>query len=247
MNASALTTLLRLKVSWPSAAFPRIGFNRQLTLALVALIVSLGVWGWVTQQTQINWLSPASLQNMVGDSGKWGPFIYIALLAVSVVISQIPGLPLAIAAGAVWGPTVAGVYSVIGGFIGSLIAYSLGKTLGRSAIKAVTGKVIYFSKQRGEGYLGWLIFITRLLPIFSFDLISYGAGVTGLSLPTYASATFFGMAPSTFLLTYMGSTLTLSAGAGLVLSGLFVTVLIGLPWAMHRYNWFNLKEIVQIE
>ena len=85
------------------------------------------------------------------------------------------------------------------------MAYFLGRTLGRSAIKALTGKVIYFSKQRGEVYLGWFIFITRLLPVLSFDLISYAAGMASLSLPIYASDTLLGMIPSTLLLTYIGN------------------------------------------
>lgn len=39
-----------------------------------------------------------------------------------------------------------------------LIVYFIRRIFGRSAIKAWTGKAIYFSKRRGEAYLGWLVF-----------------------------------------------------------------------------------------
>jgi uncharacterized membrane protein YdjX (TVP38/TMEM64 family) len=111
----------------------------------------------------------------------------------------------------------------------------------------LTGKVIYFSKQRWEVYLGWFIFITRLLPVLSFDLISYAAGITGMSLPIYASATLLGMIPSTLLLTYMGKAFTIGVPLGIAFSALFLILLIGFPWAIRRYNWLGMKDIVRIE
>ncbi|MEO0376345.1 MAG: TVP38/TMEM64 family protein, partial [Cyanobacteria bacterium P01_A01_bin.17] len=174
------------------------GFHkwRQILPWLGLLVSGLGLyWGW---HSDLEILTPSGLQQVIAHSGAWGPILYIGVLAVSVVVSQIPGVPLALAAGAIWGPLLAGIYSVLGAFLGGLIAYGLGHSLGRTAVKTLTGKSISFSTERGEAYVGGLIFLTRLLPIFSFDLISYGAGVSGLSLPVYASATLFGMIPSTF-------------------------------------------------
>jgi uncharacterized membrane protein YdjX (TVP38/TMEM64 family) len=129
----------------------------------------------------------------------------------------------------------------------SLIAYFLGASLGNSAIRILTGKTIYFSKQRGEVYLGWLIFVTRLLPVFSFDLISYAAGITHLSLPIYTAATILGMIPSTFLITYMGESLMISPLLSVLFGIIFVVALVGVPMGIRRYNWFNLKDIVHIQ
>lgn len=215
-------------------------------IALVILLGSGLVCLWLHQPT-LALFSPEKLQLLIRQSKLFGPLVYMGLLALSVVISPIPSAPLAMAAGAVWGPILAGLYSVIGGFVGGTIAYFIGYTLGRSTVKLLTGKVIYFSKQRGEPFLGWLIFVTRLLPIFSFDLISYGAGLTGLAFPIFAISTVLGMIPSTLLLTYLGSTFTLAFPAGLALSFVFLVLLIGLPWAAQRYNWFGFKNIIQIE
>ncbi|MBE9062297.1 TVP38/TMEM64 family protein [cf. Phormidesmis sp. LEGE 11477] len=222
-------------------------FNRQNTLALGVLLLSLLVYAWVSTQADANLLTPEGLQQAVTDAGIWGVLVYIAVIALAVVMSPIPGAPLTIAAGAVWGAIPAGIYSVIGGFSGSLIAYFIGRSLGRSAVKSLTGKIIYFSKEKGEWLLGGLIFVTRLLPVLSFDLISYGAGLAGLSLPIYASSTLLGMIPSTLLLTYLGESFTLGAGAAISLSILFVILLVLLPWGIRRYNWFGLRDVVRIE
>lgn len=122
-------------------------------------------------------MTTEGLQQAVANAGVWGILVYIAVISLSVVMSPIPGAPLTIAVGAVWGAVPAGIYSVIGGFSGSLIAYFIGRSLGRSAVKALTGRIIYFSKEKGEWLLGGLIFVTRLLPVLSFDLSSLGEGL----------------------------------------------------------------------
>lgn len=221
-------------------------FTLQNGIALAVILISLLVF-WHVRQSDTNMFTAEGLKNAVKDLGVLGPIVYISVLALAVVVSQIPEVPLALAAGAVWGTVPAGIYSVMGAFLGGMIAYFLGRTLGRSTIKAFTGKAIYFSKRQGEVYLGWLIFITRLLPIFSFDLISYGAGISGLSLQIYVPATLLGMIPPTFLLTYLGEAFTLNIEAAIIFSIIFVIVLVGLPWGIQRYNWFGMKDVIRVE
>ena len=173
----------------------RIQFKSHHLVALVVLLLSFGAYWWLTHHAEVNLLHPAGFQAAMDEFGGLGIAVYISLIALAVIMSPIPGAPLTVAAGAIWGTFWAGVYSVIGGFLGGLLAYFIGRSLGRSVVYLLTGKVIYFEKRRGELYLGWLIFVTRLLPVLSFDLISYGAGVSGLSLPIYATATLLGMIP----------------------------------------------------
>lgn len=221
--------------------------NRQNTIALTVLILSLLVYWWLRTKSEVNLLHPEELRETIQGLGSLGIIVYISLIALAVVMSPIPGAPLTVAAGAVWGTFLAGIYSVIGGFLGGLIAYFIGQSLGRTAVYTLTGKVIYFTKDRGEIYLGCLIFMTRLLPVLSFDLISYGAGITGLSLPIYATATLLGMIPSTFFLTYMGATFQVGKILGVVLLIVFVILLVGLPWGIRRYNWFGMRDIIRVE
>ncbi len=221
-------------------------FNRQNGLALGIFLLCWSICWWLLRP-ELNLFTPEGFRQGVENFGWLGPFVYISLLVLSVVISPIPGAPLAVVAGAMWGTKLATIYSVIGGFLGGLMAYYIGRTLGRSVVYVLTGKVIYFTKNRGEVYLGWLIFLTRLLPVLSFDLISYAAGITGVSLSIYSIATLLGMIPSTFFLTYMGAAFQLGKLLGTALLVIFVIVLIGLPWGIRRYNWFNLQDIIRVE
>ncbi len=215
--------------------------------ALFLLAGFVGAYLWLRASPERNVFAEGGLEQVVRDLGWWGPLAYMALIALAVVVSQIPGVPLAIAAGAVWGPLTAGLYSVIGGFIGGMIAFYLGRTLGRSAMKALTGKVMTFRRERGERYLGILIFITRLLPVLSFDIISYAAGLSGLSPGIYAVATLLGMIPSTLLLTSLGSAFRFDPIIGLLISGVAAVMLVALPWLIRRYNLFNLRDTVILE
>lgn len=221
-------------------------WQRQNLIALGVLGLSLFVYVWVSRQADTNPLTPEGLKQLIDGAGIWGILTYMAIIALAVVISPIPGAPLTVAAGAVWGAIPAAIYSVIGGFVGGLIAYFIGRSLGRSAVKALTGKAIYFSKDRGEWLLGGVIFVTRLLPVLSFDLISYGAGLTNLSVPIYASSTLLGMIPSTLLLTYVGQSFTIGLPLGISLSVVFLILLVLLPWGIRRYNWFGLQDIIHI-
>lgn len=128
-----------------------------------------------------------------------------------------------------------------------MVAYYLGRTLGRSSIRALSGKTLYFTTLRGHVFLGWLVFVSRLLPIVSFDLVSYGAGMAGLSLPLYGVATLLGMIPSTLLITYLGESMLISTPLTVVFWGIFLLVLVGLPWGVRRYNWLGLRDVIRID
>jgi len=49
-----------------------------------------------------------------------------------------------------------------------------------------------------------IVFVSRLLPFISFDVVSYAAGLTSLSLWRFALATLAGILPTSFLLAHFG-------------------------------------------
>lgn len=222
----------------------RVFLTVQNAIALFILVFCL-ILGW--KFVSLNALDPSRLLRSIHDLGFIGKLIYAGILVLAVVVSPIPGTPLTVAAGAVWSPWTAGIYGTLGVFVGSLLAYFLGRTLGRSLIQALSGKTIHISKHRGESYIGWLLFFSHLLPIAPFDLMSYGAGMSRLSFPLYAMATLLGTLPGTFLLAYLGASLTISplmSGAIAIFCALLVTV---VPWKFHRHNWFGIRDVIRIE
>ncbi len=185
--------------------------NPSLKAIAVSLIALFCVSAGVRWMHPIHWpmafqgLNPEVMKSWILSLGAWGPLVYIGALALSVVLSQIPGAPLAIVAGTIWSPFWAGVYTVIGGFLGAAIAYGLGRRLGAPLLKRFLGKDLALGFEEHSSRLGHMIFLSRLFPVVPFDLLSYGAGVSQIAWPTYAVATLTGMIPSTFFLTYSGN------------------------------------------
>jgi uncharacterized membrane protein YdjX (TVP38/TMEM64 family) len=212
--------------------------------AILLLLAGVAAFLWL-RQAYTDPFSRDGLAQLAVQLGVWGPLVYMLLIALAVVISQIPGVPLAVAAGALWGALPAAAYSIAGGFLGGMIAYFLGRTLGRELIAALTGRVLVFSRERGERYVGLIILVSRLLPVLSFDVISYASGVSGISVRVYALATIVGMTPSTLLLTYLGSRFAVRPEIALLLSGIALVTLLALPWLMRRHGW--LAGVVRIE
>jgi uncharacterized membrane protein YdjX (TVP38/TMEM64 family) len=224
-------------------------WNTQNALALALFSLCL-VIGWRFLPTHS--LDPTQILQSIQDLGFIGKLAFAGILVLAVVISPIPGTPLTVAAGAVWSPWEAGLYGSIGVFAGSLVAYFLGRTLGRSLIQALSGKNIHLSKHRGEPYIGWLLFLSHLLPVVPFDLMSYGAGMIRLSFPLYAIATLLGTIPGTFLLAYLGASFTLTPGGGgavlgSAIVGLCAILVIVIPWGIKRHNWLGIREVIRIE
>lgn len=164
-------------------------------------------------------------------------------MAAAVVISPIPSLPLDIAAGATFGPMLGTAYAVIGAEIGAIASFLIGRALGRDVLTRLLRTNVAFCERCSDRHLAIFVFLARLVPLFSFDIISYGAGLTNMSLRTFAAVTFAGMIPPTLALTYAGSQVVSGAWL-LILSGLaMVGMMLLIPKLVLRYptaRWVRL-------
>ena len=222
--------------------FQRVTTTRLLKVsALFALILGTYVAASWLDAEQL--LDPKRIIVHLHDAGPFGPILFMALMATSVVISPLPDLPLVIAAGATFGMIMGTAYSVIGAEIGAIMSFLIGRTLGQEVLTRLLRTNVVFCERCSDRHLAIFVLLARLVPLFSFDVISYGAGLTNMSLRTFAVVTFVGMIPSTFALTYAGSQVV--SGAWLmILSGLaMVAVMLLLPTLFLRYpaaRWVRL-------
>ena len=81
-----------------------------------------------------------------------------------------------------------------------------------------------------------IIFVSRLLPFISFDMISYAAGVTSLSFWRFALATIAGIIPASFLLAHFGSELGSSESHRIGLTLLFLGVISLIIIVIKRFS-----------
>lgn len=210
--------------------------NYQNAIILLILMACLALYWWLALGGNNNLLTPAGLKATIHEFSPFSPLIYMGILALSVIISPIPGAPLVVAGGAVWEFPLGGLYSVMGGFVGGLVAYSIGRTLGNPAIQALTGRAIQWEQTDKEKYAAWFVFFTRLLPVLPFGFISYGSGIAKLPAQSYAIATLLGMTPPTLMFSYLGQSLTTSIMGTILVSILLLILLVGLPLGMRRWN-----------
>ena len=140
----------------------------------------------------------------------YGPLGLFLAMILQTVIVQIPSEAVVVFAGAL-GIDLLVVFlaSSFGLFLGGLLAFWIGKTGGRAIIRKLIGKKwMEIIDRWGEkvGVKG--ILIARLIPLIPFDLISYLAGLTSLGWKEYTIATFIGVFPRCFLLSFLGSILS---------------------------------------
>lgn len=179
-----------------------------------------------------------SIREFIRSFGIWAPIAYIIMLSLAIVISQIPNIPLAIASGAVFGPFWGTIYSIIAGMLGAWICFFIARNIAHDWIKNWLGKKTAIIKQSNK-WLFWTIFGTRLLPIFSFDIISYGSGLTDISWKAFTIATFFGMIPATILFAYSGTFLAEKAVWPTTLSAILLVIIIILPTIILKWKKYR--------
>jgi len=200
-------------------------FSYVLKLGLLVLLI-FGAYGVFQFFDIAKVLDPDRLVSALESLGAMGPLVFVGLMVLAVVVSPIPSLPLDIAAGIAFGPFWGMVYAVIGAEIGAILSFLIGRALGREMLGRLLKTKVTFCEKCSDHHLMGLIFVARLLPIFSFDIVSYGAGLTRMSLRVFALATLLGMIPPTFALTYLGGSVpTLQwpiIASGLLLAGLFL-------------------------
>ncbi len=156
-----------------------------------------------------------------------GPFAVVALMALAVVASPIPSGPIAMAAGALYGPWLGGGLTLVGAFAGAMIAFGLSRRFGQRMLGASSRPLaVWITRPRSQSMLMLLVLASRLIPAISFDAVSYVAGLTQLETWRFALATLIGVAPISFAFAAMGAGIMDSGTRPIALAACFVTVLL---------------------
>lgn len=195
--------------------------------AVAISFVALGIVTWWLLRdngSYARWLDAQSALEGVRTMGAWGPVAIIVLLSLAILISPLPSAPIALAAGAAYGHTWGTLYVLIGSELGAITAFMLSRYLGQEFVHRHFGARLSSGLAGSQRVLMATVFISRLLPFVSFDLVSYAAGLTVLSFARFALATLAGILPASFLLAHFGSTLS----SGNPLSGWLIVGVIGL-------------------
>ncbi|MEG4958675.1 MULTISPECIES: TVP38/TMEM64 family protein [unclassified Microcoleus] len=142
----------------------------------------------------------------IASLGPWGPAAFILIYIVATVLF-IPGSLLTLGSGVLFGVVGGSVCVSIGSVLGATCAFLTGRYLTRDWVsKQIEGNQKFKAIDAAVASEGWkIVLLTRLSPIFPFNLLNYAFGVTQVSLKDYFFASWIGMIPGTVMYVYIGS------------------------------------------
>ena len=214
------------------ANFRRLSASRSSgRAAVIAGVVLLAAWGFWSYQS--GGLVHVLLSRLPEDQSRldalrlyvqsWGvlaPLVYVAAVTLEVLVAPIPGTLLYAPAGAIFGGLVGGTLSLIGNVIGATIACWLAGSFGaswRARLQDRSRLAAFQERLASRG--AWIVFLLRVNPFTSSDLVSYAAGLAGVRPGQVALGTLFGMAPLCYLQAYLAESLFEHLPAGALLAG----------------------------
>lgn len=167
-------------------------------LAIVVLLISAyllpvaawieGLFGWIEANPSISWL------------------VFIGLYVVATVL-LLPGSLLTLGAGALFGLTTGYLLVAVGSVVGATCAFLLGRFFAREWVEGKLTQMPKFAaldkavSERGA----LIVLLTRLSPLFPFNLLNYALGLTSVRVPVFVAVSWVGMIPGTILYVYLGS------------------------------------------
>ncbi|MFQ4143006.1 TVP38/TMEM64 family protein [Chlorogloeopsis sp. ULAP02] len=199
-----------IKYQFPFQKLPNILKLSFLTLLAFAITFLLNADPALAQQSANTqgfnpqeWLRNA-LQ-WIESLGAVGAIAFIALYIIATV-AFLPGSILTLGAGVVFGVVWGSVYVFIGATLGATAAFLVGRYLARGWVaKKIADHKKFAAIDRAVGTEGFkIVLLTRLSPVFPFNLLNYAFGITGVSLKDYFIGSV-GMIPGTIMYVYIGS------------------------------------------
>jgi uncharacterized membrane protein YdjX (TVP38/TMEM64 family) len=165
-----------------------------LVAALVIVAKQFNLQG--NLQTSILW---------VQSLGAWAPIAFMVIYNLATLLF-IPGSLLTLKGGCLFGLCWGSVYVLIAATFGATVAFLVGRYLSRDWVCQQLEKYPKFKAiDRAVAKEGFkIVFLTRLSPIFPFNLLNYAFGITQVSLKDYILGSI-GMIPGTLMYVYVGS------------------------------------------
>ena len=183
------------------------------------------------------------IKTWVAGFGKIAPLIYIGLYLVSTVFF-LPGSPVTVLAGFVFGPLWGVFYASIASIISVSVAFLIARYVARDLVEGWVKDNAQFRKiDEQVEEQGWrIVMFTRLVPIFPFNLQNYAYGLTSIRFSTYVLVSALFMLPGTAVFVQLGGAFVSGEGniwktlLYLGIAGVFMLLLSLIPRFLQKYQ-----------
>lgn len=196
-------------------------------LRLVLLAVSAAVLGWWAVVHGGQTLDEVNAGTAA--LGFWAPLVYAGFFALAQG-AFVPGSVLTASAGVLFGVGTGIATALVGGIAGAVLSFAVARRLGRPAVAALAGSGRLAQLDARLSRRGFAaVLVLRLVPVFPFAVVNYGAGVTAVRFGPYLAATALGIVPATVVYATLGGSLREPGAPGLspALGGLLLLAVVG--------------------
>lgn len=171
-------------------------------LLIAAILILNHIFGWSSYISDQNNLK--LLEDIIEENRLLAVIIYIAVTIAGCVVLALPGVTFAIAAGLLFGPVLGTICCSAATTIGAMFAFAAGRYFLKDSIKPVVLKNRYLKKwlfdESGRNEI-FILMITRLVPIFPYNLQNFAYGITDIRFSTYSVCSLLFMLPGTAMYT----------------------------------------------
>ncbi len=170
----------------------------------------------------------AQLRPWIEQFGPLGPLIFFGLNMIQIVVAPIPGYPVQVLGGVLFGFIPGSVYTVGGMVAGGTLAAWLGRRLGRPWLeKQVGADTLAHWGEVAHIDSFWTWWILLIIPVG--DIPYFLAGLSKIRLTTFALAILTSRGPFTVLIVWMGDSVVdfPLTWIALVLAGIVLLVIVG--------------------
>lgn len=187
---------------------PRAGSRRLGLLALGLLAAGLLAWALglhdVVRPDRL-----ARLRTEIEAYGPWAPALYVGGYIIAELLF-VPALPLTLLGGLVFGPVWGSVYTWVAATLAAALAFLVARHLARDTVErwkaASPGLARIDAAVERHGWR--ILMLTRLIPLFPFNLQNFAYGLTRIPFWTYVGVTAVCILPGTIAFTLAGGALS---------------------------------------
>jgi len=208
---------------------------------LLAVLLAATIWRVLLGSPEYLFLlrlykDPEFLRETLKAWGWLAPAVFIAVQALQVILSPVPGEATGILGGFLFGLGFGFVYSTVGLTLGTIAAFWIGRWVGASFLRRFVAAHVWERLGfivEAEGAI--LAFIIYLIPGFPKDIVSYLFGISPMPAWVFILVSTLGRMPGTWVLSAQGAKTAAGQYVQLaLLTALAVAVAIPVYYYRHR-------------
>ncbi len=141
---------------------------------------------------------------MINENIIKASIIYIIITAIGSSVLALPGVTFALFSGILFGPILGIILCSISATMSASISFIISRFFLKDSVKPLVEKNKYLNKilfEDGNKNAIILLMITRLVPLFPYNIQNFAYGITDISFTLYTIYTFIFMLPGISLFT----------------------------------------------